>query len=221
MIRIALADDHALFRTSLASWLRQNPKFEVVLECQTGKELVHFIERKPVDVVLLDIQMPEMDGMQTCDWLTQHKPEVKVIVVSFLTDVEVIYKLMQKGAQGYFSKEAEPEELEEALLSYDPTAFFFNRSLRHVVQEAKKWSKKVEHKEEKRTDEPLFTHRELEVLRLIGQGKKSVEIADEMDIDVRTIESHRRNIIDKTPAKNMIGAVLYALKEGYIQLDFS
>ncbi len=221
MINIALVDDHNLFRTSLAAWLNNNDKLNVVLECENGKELQLFLPKHTIDVVLLDIQMPEMDGIETCEWLTRTYPGIKILIVSFLKDVDVIYQMMQRGAHGYFSKESAPEELANAILSLDYTSFFFNHSIRHIIQEAKKWkpAKKESGILTTVAHDQLFTQRETEILKWVSQGLKSAEIGDKMNIDVRTVETHRRNIIEKTPAKNMIGAVLWAFKEGWIDLE--
>ena len=221
MINIALVDDHNLFRTSLAAWLNNNEKLHVALECENGKELQLFLPKHQIDVVLLDIQMPEMDGIETCEWLTRTHPGIKILIVSFLKDVDIIYQMMQRGAHGYFSKESAPEELANAILSLDYTSFFFNHSIRHIIQEAKKWkpTKKEVSTAPATSHEQLFTQRETEILKWVSQGLKSAEIGDKMNIDVRTVETHRRNIIEKTPAKNMIGAVLWAFKEGWIELE--
>lgn len=220
MKNIAIVDDHTLFRSSLAAWLNQDSRFQVVLECENGKELTLFMPRHEVDVVLLDIQMPEMDGIETCKWLVQQYPGVRILVVSFIKDVDVIYQMIKLGAHGYFSKESELDELANAILSSDYASFFFDHGMRHIVQEAKKWDKKKItpsiSQDTTSIQDHLFTTRELEILAWISHGMKSNEIAEKLGIDTRTVETHRRNIIEKTPAKNMIGAVLWAIKEGYI-----
>lgn len=220
MKNIAIVDDHTLFRSSLAAWLNQDQRFQVVLECENGKELTLFMPRHQIDVVLLDIQMPEMDGIETCKWLVQQYPGVRILVVSFIKDVDVIYQMIKLGAHGYFSKESELDELANAILSSDYASFFFDHGMRHIVQEAKKWDKKKVSPSISVNSTPiqehLFTTRELEILAWISHGMKSNEIAEKLGIDTRTVETHRRNIIEKTPAKNMIGAVLWAIKEGYI-----
>ena len=224
MKNIAIVDDHTLFRSSLAAWLNQDDRFNVVLECENGKELTLFMPRHEVDVVLLDIQMPEMDGVETCKWLVQHYPGVRILVVSFIKDVDVIYQMIKLGAHGYFSKESELDELANAIVSSDYASFFFNHGMRHIIQEAKKWDKKksVAHTTQQAAQavDQLFTTRELEILEWVSHGMKSTEIADKLGIDTRTVETHRRNIIEKTPAKNMIGAVLWGIKEGYINNHF-
>jgi two-component system response regulator DegU len=224
MKNIAIVDDHTLFRSSLAAWLNQDYRFNVVLECENGKELTLFMPRHEVDVVLLDIQMPEMDGVETCKWLVQHYPGVRILVVSFIKDVDVIYQMIKLGAHGYFSKESELDELADAIVSSDYASFFFNHGMRQIIQEAKKWDKKKSTNnttiQAAQPTEQLFTSRELEILEWVSHGMKSTEIADKLGIDTRTVETHRRNIIEKTPAKNMIGAVLWAIKEGYIHNHF-
>ncbi|MEN9334847.1 MAG: hypothetical protein RLY35_2027 [Bacteroidota bacterium] len=224
MKNIAIVDDHTLFRSSLAAWLNQDERFNVVLECENGKELTLFMPRHEVDVVLLDIQMPEMDGMETCKWLVQNYPGVRILVVTFIKDVDVIYQMIKLGAHGYFSKESELDELASAIVSSDYASFFFNHGMRHIIQEAKKWDKKKNtHTTNIGTppsSEQLFTGRELEILGWISHGLKSNEISEKLGIDTRTVETHRRNIIEKTPAKNMIGAVLWAIKEGHIHNHF-
>ena len=220
MKNIAIVDDHTLFRSSLAAWLNQDQRFQVILECENGKELTLFMPRHEIDVVLLDIQMPEMDGIETCKWLVQQYPGVRILVVSFIKDVDVIYQMIKLGAHGYFSKESELDELANAILSSDYASFFFDHGMRHIIQEARKWEKKKINQPASKTivssHDQLFTSRELEILAWVSHGMKSTEIGEKLGIDTRTVETHRRNIIEKTPAKNMIGAVLWAIKEGHI-----
>jgi DNA-binding NarL/FixJ family response regulator len=217
MLRIAIVDDHQLFRKSLALLISTFEGINVAIEAKNGKEFIDALEEIPVDLVLLDIQMPEMDGYETCKILHELHPNIKILIVSQLTTKESIHKIMDLGAHGYFTKNSNPEHLEFAIKSLSEKGFYFGMELGEVLREAILWEKKAA---KKVVDSTIFlSKRELEIIVMASQELSSAEIAHKLCINLRTVETHRKRVMEKTKTKNFIGVVLFALKHNYIALD--
>lgn len=217
MLHIAIVDDHQLFRKSLSLLISTFDSIHVAIEASNGKEFINALEETPVDLVLLDIQMPEMDGYETCKILHELHPNIKILIVSQLTTKESIHKIMDLGAHGYFTKNSNPEQLEFAIKSLSDKGFYFGMELGEVLREAILWEKKAA---KKVIDSTVFlSKRELEIIAMASQELSSAEIADRLCINIRTVETHRKRVMEKTRAKNFIGVVLFALKHNYILLD--
>ena len=217
MLRIAIVDDHQLFRKSLSLLISTFDGIQVVIEANNGKEFIETLEDTPIDLVLLDIQMPEMDGYETCKILHELHPDIKILIVSQLTTKESIHKIMDLGAHGYFTKNSNPDQLEFAIKSLSDKGFYFGMELGEVLREAILWEKKAT---KKVIDSTVFlSKRELEIISMASQELSSAEIADKLCINIRTVETHRKRVMEKTHAKNFIGVVLFALKHNYILLD--
>ncbi len=217
MLRIAIVDDHQLFRKSLSLLISTFDGIQVVIEANNGKEFIETLEDTPIDLVLLDIQMPEMDGYETCKILHELHPDIKILIVSQLTTKESIHKIMDLGAHGYFTKNSNPDQLEFAIKSLSDKGFYFGMELGEVLREAILWEKKAA---KKVIDSTVFlSKRELEIISMASQELSSAEIADKLCINIRTVETHRKRVMEKTHAKNFIGVVLFALKHNYILLD--
>lgn len=217
MIKIGLVDDHKLFRKSVAALINTFDNMEVVLEAENGKQLLSALPSISLDIIVLDIQMPEMDGVQTCKMLRKKYPAVKVLIVSQLSNREMVLQMMELGAHGFFTKNTEPDQLEKAILNLDSKGFYFDQELGAVIRDAMVWQKNnitgMEHVF------GLITDREMEIIRLACREKSSGEIADTLNITVRTVETHRKRIMEKTKTKNFIGVVLYALRNRLILLE--
>lgn len=217
MIRIAIADDHRLFRRGIASLINSFPEVEVVLEAENGRNLLEQMRQIPIDILITDLQMPEMDGFTTCHLVREAYPDVRILVVSQLTTKEAVFQVMQLGAHGYFSKDSNPDQLQEAILSLRDKDFYFGLDLGTVVREAVLWQQKD--RKAVRDADGLLTKREMDVIRLACREYSSQEIAEQLYINVRTVETHRKKIMEKTNSKNFIGVVLYALRSGLVHLD--
>ena len=217
MLRIAIVDDHQLFRKSLSLLISTFEGIHVAIEANNGKEFIETLEDTPIDLVLLDIQMPEMDGYETCKILHELHPDIKILIVSQLTTKESIHKIMDLGAHGYFTKNSNPDQLEFAIKSLSDKGFYFGMELGEVLREAILWEKKAA---KKVIDSTVFlSKRELEIISMASHELSSAEIADRLCINIRTVETHRKRVMEKTHAKNFIGVVLFALKHNYILLD--
>ncbi|MBK9147839.1 MAG: response regulator transcription factor [Flavobacteriales bacterium] len=211
MIRIALADDQTLFRKGLAILLQEMPGVEVTLECAHGADLLKAIAVVPVDIVLLDLEMPVMDGKETMHRIRQDFKDLKVIVLSMHADERSIVQLMELGARGYVLKTAEPEEIENAIRSVAESGYYFSDRVSRLMLHGLVKDKKVKPTFSERD---ALTERELEVLQLICKELTTTEIAGKLFLSPRTVEGYRNNILLKTGARNTAGIVVYAMTKG-------
>jgi len=215
MIKLALADDQVLFRRGMAMLLRDMPDVEVIFECSNGEELLTGLVGNAIDIVLLDLEMPVMDGMETMKRLRTEHPHVKVIVLSMHSEEKFIVHLMELGANGYVLKTAEPDEIENAVRSVATSGYHFSEMVSRVMLHG--LVKKEKLKPTFSDVDPL-TERELDVLRLICQELTTTEIAGKLFLSPRTVEGYRNNMLQKTGARNVAGLVVYAITKGFYTL---
>jgi DNA-binding NarL/FixJ family response regulator len=213
MIRIALVDDHRLFRSGIRALLSANENFEVVFEASNGQEFIEKLAEHPVEVVLLDIEMPDYDGMWVLQQLREHKLKVHAIMVSMHNDEGYIAHTMEAGARGYLLKNANPDEIEQAICSVHQTGYFFSPLVSASMLKKLAGEHAVKPSYGAATE---LSTREIEVLRLICQEHTAAEIAEKLFISVRTVEGHRARISEKIGAKNTAGLVVFAVKNKLI-----
>ncbi len=211
MIRIALADDQHLFRKGMALLLRDMADAQVVLECANGEELLAGLKSTAVDIVLLDLEMPVLDGTETMKRIRREFPQVKVIILSTHDEDEFITRLMELGANGYMLKTAEPDEIDTAIRSVAQNGFYLNDAVNKAMLHGLVKKKQV--KPTFNDIDPL-SERELEVLRGICAELTTAEIAEKIFVSPRTVEFHRNNLLLKTGARNAAGLVVYAMTKG-------
>ena len=217
MLKLALVDDHKLFRKSLAALLGTLEGVEVVYESDSGKDFLSFLkENKDVDIALLDIQMPEMDGYTLCGKVLNVHDTIKILMISQLSSKETIRHVMQSGAHGFVTKNSEPEQLELAIRNLNTTGFYLGPELGSVLKDLMLFQQGGN---ELQPDSDFLSDREKEVIRLICQGKSSAEIAEELFIHQRTVETHRQRMINKVGAKNFIGVIVFALKHNLLDVE--
>lgn len=218
MITIALIDDHQLFRKSLVLLLNTFESIAVEFESDDGHLLLEFLKEHRVDIVLLDLQMPKIDGFGLCEQLKNNFPDVKVLIVSQLTTKESIHRVMELGANGFFSKNSPPEQLELAIQSVIDKDIYFDLELSCVIREAILWEKSKQNQLETGL-KPNFSPREIDVLKLSCKEFSSKEIGVKLFISTRTVEKHRNRIMERSNSKNLIGSIIYALKHNYLSLE--
>lgn len=211
MIRLALADDQRLFRHGMSVLLRDMADVQVVLECANGEELLIALKTTPVDIVLLDLEMPVLDGIETTKRIKQDFPLVKVLILSTHDEDKFITHLMELGANGYMLKTAEPDEIDTAIRSVAQSGFYLNDTVNKALLQGLVKDRKV--KPTFNEIDPL-SERELEVLRAICQERTTQEIAAKLFVSPRTVEFHRNNLLLKTGARNIAGLVVYAMTNG-------
>jgi len=214
MIRIAIADDHILFRKSLHLLVDTFADMTVVLEAGNGIELIQKLDTIPADILLLDLQMPEMDGFETSEKIRKLYPNIKILILTLMDEIESIRKCITLGVHGYFTKNTPPAELENAIWKIQDDSFYFEKNLTSIVNEIRNNdSLKLDKKHE-----VSFTAREKEILSLTAMGLKAKEIADQLFISTKTVNAHKQNIQQKYGFDTMLSAVLYCISHRIIDI---
>lgn len=210
MIRILIADDHHMFLDGLKSLLKPIQRFSVVGEADNGQEVLNFLEKNEVDVVLLDMNMPIMDGLKTLKIIKEKHTSVKVIMLTMFDTREYIEKLLKAGADGYILKNTGKSELTLGIETVMKGESFFSKEVTERIMEGLQ-GKKVEHN----SNVPIeLTDREKEVLLLIVKEFTTIEIGEKLFISPNTVETHRKNLISKLNVRNLAGLVKYAIQSG-------
>jgi NarL family two-component system response regulator LiaR len=213
LIRVLVADDHAIVRKGIRALLATEPDIEVVGEAENGREAVIEVEKLQPDVILMDLVMPEMDGVEAIHRITARQPEARTLVLTSFAADDKVFPAIKAGALGYLLKDSSPEELVQAIHQ----VYRGESSLHPAI--ARKLLQELSHPSERPpTPEPL-TEREVEVLRLIARGQSNQEIADQLVISEATVRTHVSNILGKLHLASRTQAALYALREGLASLD--
>lgn len=213
IIRVAIADDHALFRTGVRTALSEKKDIELIAEADNGMQLLNQLKHIEPDVILLDIQMPVMDGIATLPEIRKLYPSVKVIILSMYNDHSMISKLMEIGANSYLTKNSDSETIYEAIKTCYEQEFYFNDLTNKALLSGLR-NKRIE---SAITEDSHLSEKELRILKLMCQEKTTKEIADIVDISPRTVEAIREKLKVKTGAKSMAGLVMYAVTHGILK----
>lgn len=216
-IKLALCDDHNLFRVGMASILTQVPDFDLVLEAANGQELIDKIPRKTPDVVLLDLQMPVLDGTATADFLRENHPLIKIVILTMHDEDRMVLHLLEKGVSGYLLKDADPGEVEKAIRKVMDDGVYLNDFVsRAMLRKMTNTPTVLKQPSTFYNSKVLLSEREKEVLKLICEGLSTAEISEKIFLSPRTVEGHRLRILEKTGTKNTAGMVAYAFKNNLV-----
>jgi DNA-binding NarL/FixJ family response regulator len=211
---IVLVDDHVLFRQGLKRILEERSDLEVVGEVDCGLELLKLLERLVPDLIILDISMPNLRGLEAIHEIKMNHPEVRILILTMHKDKEYLHQALTAGAEGYLLKEDADAELFSAIDRVRRGRIYVSPKLSEGLTED--WVK-MSRGDHKPSFEPeKLTTRERQVLKLIAEGKSSKEIGDLLFISVRTVEHHRANIMEKLNLKKTADLVKYAIQKGYI-----
>ena len=213
MIKVAIADDHKIFRDGIKMALTGKEYLKIIWEAEDGKDLIHKMKIKLPDVLLMDIRMPEMDGINAISILRKEYEAVRIIVLTMYDDQEMIAKMMEMGANAYLTKTTDPEEIYNAILTCMNDDFYFNDLLNKAVL------MKLQQKKTTRQFFPnpaTFNEKELNILRLLAQDKTTEEISKEVYLSPRTVETIRQNMKTKVGAKTIAGLVIYDMRNKLI-----
>lgn len=214
-IRVFLADDHLLLREGVRSLLHKVADIEVVGESGDGKEAVEKVEKLIPDVVLMDITMPGMGGLEATWRIKQQNPQVKVLILTIHDTSQYLSGMLNAGASGYVVKTTASEELISAIRAVNQGDIYLYPSIARMLVED--YLQKVKAGEQRTSYEGL-TPREREILKYIAEDRKNKEIADLLGISVRTVQAHRTNLMDKLGARDRTELVKYAIRKGIINL---
>ncbi len=212
-IKIAIADDYQIFRDGLKVGLSEDENLEVIFEADNGEELMKSLESNAPDVIIMDLKMPIMDGMEATKEVRAKYPAIKVLVVTMYDDDKFIIHLMEIGANGYLLKNTEPDEIRKSIYAVHENGYYFN----DVVNKAllKKLVLKNNLKPSFNNNVEL-SERELEVLKLICEEKTAAEIAKEIFLSPRSVEGIRQRLIEKVGVRNTAGLVMFAVKNNMV-----
>jgi DNA-binding NarL/FixJ family response regulator len=214
VIKVAIADDHTIFRTGIKTALQARKDIQMVAEAENGMQLLNLLRHIQPDVILLDIQMPIMDGITALPEIKKLYPGVKVIMLSFLNDHSVISKMMEIGANSYITKESGAEMIYEAIKGVYENDFYFNDLTNKALLSGLRTKRTSE---SSMPQDVHLTDKEVTILKLMCEEKSTKEIADIVDLSPRTVEAIRDKLKTKTGTKSMAGLVMYAVKAGIVE----
>ena len=209
IIKLIIADDHIIFRKGLRTILNELDEIKVVGEASNGHELLDQLKQQAADVVLMDIRMPMMDGIEATKKVTERFPQVKVIALTMHEEIGYFNQMVEAGACGFLLKKTNRDELQKAItMVMDGENYFSEEFISHA---------KAFNKPRSKTPVVELTEREEEVLELICKGYSNAEIGKYLGVSIRTVDGHRARLLEKTGAKNSPHLVMFAIKNGLIK----
>ncbi len=212
-VKIALVDDHTLFRTGLAGLLSQHPGYEVVADVGSGEEFLAILPTIDVDVVFMDISMPGIDGSETTRRALAERPELRIITLSMYGDEHFYTLMVESGASGFLLKDSDIEEVHAAIdTAMNGDSYFSEALLQSLTRNMSRLATTVSN------DEDALSEREIGILVEVCRGLSNQEIADKLFISKRTVDKHRANILEKTGCKNTANLVVYAIKNHLVMI---
>ncbi len=215
-IKLALTDDHVLLRNGLATHLREIG-YDVVFEADNGLQMMEKIKQGILpDIILMDINMPQMDGYDAALWLREQHPDIKVLALSMYDDESSILRMIRNGARGYLLKDSDPSELKAALHAVMTKGFYHSElvtgKLIHTINH-------LDDPADSKTKQVLgLNDREIEFLKLTATELTYKEIAEKMHVSPRTIDGYRDNLFEKLNLKSRVGLVLFAIRQGVVKV---
>ena len=214
LTRVLLADDHVLVRAGIRALLEKIPDVEVVGEASTGREVIELVRSRLPDLVLMDIAMPDLGGLETLPRIVEDFPVTKVIILSAHANEEYVIRALRSGVSGYMLKDAGTSELELAIRSVREDKTYLSPSISRTViddylQRVGGAMSPLEH----------LTARQREILQLVAEGKNTKEIASGLDISVKTVESHRLQLMERLNIHDVPGLVRYAVRSGLVSAE--
>ena len=214
MIRLLLADDHTVVTEGIKLLLLDVQDIQVKAEARNGQQAIEMLSQQPIDVILMDIEMPVMDGIKATELITQKYPDIKVVAISIYTDYPHVQSMIKAGAKGYLLKNCGKEELEHCIRKVHSGGTFFSDDLTETLLAGMQG--KFVKKEGTNQFLPTLSRREKEILKLIVNEDTTAEIAEKLFISIGTVETHRHNMMNKLSVKNTAGLVRVALTHGLI-----
>jgi two-component system invasion response regulator UvrY len=212
-IQVAVADDHTLLRSALARLIGSFENYTILFEAGNGQEVKDKLSKHIIpDVMLLDVNMPDIDGYETAKWIYKNFPQVKILALSMFSDENTIIRMLRLGAKGYIMKNAEPEELNEALDSVVKKDFYLSEFISGKIISGL-------HRNIDMPEEPVvLTEKEKEFLQLVCSELTYKDIAAKMYVSPRTVDDYRNSLFEKVKVKSRVGLVLFAIRNGLVEI---
>lgn len=216
-IKVLLVDDHKIFREGVTLLLKEQDGIEVIGQASSGKEVKHKLNELRVDLVLLDINMPEMNGIEIAQYMIKYFPHIRILVFSSFDESHYIEKMIKIGVSGYILKTVGAEELLMAIKVIGSGNSYYCQVVSDRIR--KRFTGNSYRSPERTTSKPdhTLTEREMEILRLVAQGLTNIEIGERLFISYRTVDTHRRNLLHKLGLRNSIEMVRYAFQHKLLE----
>mgnify|MGYP001169040415 FL=1 len=214
-IRVLIADDHTLFRKGMSMMVKTFPGVVSVHDVENGQKALDYLNENPVDILLLDLEMPVLDGWETSRKVVNNFPNTYIIMISMHDSLKLISDLIEIGVHSYLLKSAEPEEVQKAMMSVINNDFYYNQLVAKALHQKVRSGNADKLLED---DKNQLTKREIEILELICQELTMKEIGEKLYISEQTIHTHRKNLMRKTEAKNAVGLVKFAIQNHIVSL---
>jgi DNA-binding NarL/FixJ family response regulator len=212
-IKILLADDHIVMRRGIRALLERRPEFEVVAEAGDGREALQLTETHSPDVVVADIAMPNLNGIEAARQIAQRRPQTAIVILSMHSDESYVLRALKAGARGYLLKDSPESDLINAILAVHAGKAFFSPSISKMLVED--YMRQLQQRGADDSYE-LLTSREREVLQLLAEGKSNKDVAAMLNLSLHTVETHRSNILQKLNLHGTPELILYAIRKGVI-----
>jgi DNA-binding NarL/FixJ family response regulator len=212
-IRVLLVDDHPIFRTGLASILLERPEFDLLAEAENGREAVDKAREHLPDLILMDIYMPEMDGLEATRQIKEEMPATKIVMLTVSEEDHNLFEAIKAGAEGYLTKDVKPQKLFEMLWGVSRAEAPLSPAIATKI--LKGFAREI-HRKRGPTRGPSTTVREQEVLEQVARGHANKEIAATLGISQSTVKKHLRNILEKLHLENRVEAAIYAFQKGLV-----
>lgn len=213
IIKVAIADDHKIFRKGVVLSLRPFTNIKFVLEAENGEELIKGVDEADPDVILMDLRMPGKDGIETTKFISKNYPKIKIVILSMYEDERFVYHLMENGANGYLLKNAEPQEIRRAIMDVHEKGYYLNNFVNRILLKRSHARQKVV---PSLNSEITLSDKEKDVLRFICMEFTAQEIAKKMEISARTVEAIKDRLMERFGSRNTAGLVFFAVKNNLV-----
>lgn len=208
-IKLLIADDHNILLEGIVSLLQSEGSFDVAATASNGYEVMKLVNKNDYDVCLLDINMPGLDGIEAAKLIKTAKPSIKIVMLTTYNDKEIISELIHIGVSGYLLKNSDKSELVEAIFKVMSGRYYFSAEIEEIIMQGVA--------EKKNPEVIVLTEREIEIVKLLASEYTNDKIAAELHISYRTVETHRKNIMQKTKSHNLAGLLKHAYSKGFIK----
>ena len=213
-IKIILVDDHQMFRDGVKSVLCDEENIDVIGEVGNGNDLFDLLKTKTPDLIITDISMPDISGIEVAKHVSENYPDIKILILSMHSNEEFISKALNVGANGYLPKDTNMTELLEAINTIYKGENYFNKEISNTILKSL-----INKSKEESSSNKTLTKREKEIIKLVVEGLTNKEIAEKLCISIRTVDSHKNNIMQKLNLKSSVELVKYAIKNKLANLD--
>ncbi|MEO1053202.1 MAG: response regulator transcription factor [Bacteroidota bacterium] len=216
-MKLYIADDQTLFRKGMVKLLKSFRSIETIKEADNGKEMIELVKKDPPDVILMDLEMPIMSGIDASQHILNRYPDVKIIVLSMHKSERVVFEMIQMGVHSYLVKNADPEEVKKAIDAVLANDFYYNDLMADVMRKASMG--KISNDNPLEQKGGTLTEREIEILKMICCEMTMKEISHRLSLSEKTIHNHRSNMMEKTGARNTVGLVRYAFENKLVYIE--